>query len=310
MDDLEIISRFDDYLKVERGYSDYTVRNYIDDIYDFCDYLKTVGFKNLTMLKPNVTRYYLMYMNEKGYKETTISRKLSSLRSFYKFMFSEGYTKVNIFNEVSAPKKPKKLPEQIYPEEIEGMFNSINTDTALGIRNYTLLEVLYGTGVRVSELCGIKLSDIDFYNSYITVFGKGSKERNVPMHNRLKDSLKEYINFARGELLAKSINKDTDILFLNYKGGELTPRGVRVILNEITDGAAEKIKIHPHMLRHSFATHLLNNGADLRSVQELLGHVNLSTTQIYTHISKEQLIKEYEKHHPLALKKEEENEEI
>lgn len=310
MNDLEIISRFDDYLKVERAYSDYTVQNYIDDIYDFYDYLKVTGFSNMTTLKPNITRYYLMYMNEKGYKETTIARKLSSLRSFYKFMVSEGYTKVNIFNEVSAPKKPKKLPEQLYPEEIESMFNCINTDTALGIRNYAILEVLYGTGVRVSELCGIKLSDIDFYNSYITVFGKGSKERNVPIHDRLKDSLKEYINFSRSELLSKSKDKTTDKLFINYKGGELTPRGVRVVLDEITDQAAEKISIHPHMLRHSFATHLLNNGADLRSVQELLGHVNLSTTQIYTHISKEQLIKEYEKYHPLANKKEEKNEKI
>ena len=305
MNDLEIISRFDDYLKVERAYSDYTASSYIEDIYDFYDYIKTTGFKSLTNLKPNVTRYYLVYMNEKGYKETSIARKLSSLRSFYKFMVSEGYTTVNIFNEVTAPKKPKKLPEQIYPEEIEEMFNSIDTDTVLGRRNYAILELLYGTGVRVSELCGIKLSDIDFYNKYITVFGKGSKERNVPIHDRLKDALNDYINFGRSELLSKNKEKKSDKLLLNYKGGDLTVRGVRVVLDEITDATSEKIKIRPHMLRHSFATHLLNNGADLRSVQELLGHVNLSTTQIYTHISKEQLIKEYEKYHPLANKKEE-----
>lgn len=305
MDDLEMISRFDDYLRVERAYSDYTANSYIEDIHDFYDYIKVTGFKSLTNLKPNITRYYLMYMNEKGYKETSIARKLSSLRSFYKFMVSEGYTNVNIFNEVTAPKKPKKLPEQIYPEEIEEMFNSINTDTVLGRRNYAILELLYGTGVRVSELCGIKLSDIDFYNKYITVFGKGSKERNVPIHDRLKDALNDYINFGRSELLSKSKDKQSNKLLLNYKGGDLTVRGVRVILDEITDATSEKIKIHPHMLRHSFATHLLNNGADLRSVQELLGHVNLSTTQIYTHISKEQLIKEYEKYHPLANKREE-----
>lgn len=305
MNDMEMINRFDDYLKIEKGYSEYTARSYIDDIYDFKDYLKTTGFSSFNSLKPNVTRYYLMYMNEKGYKETTISRKLSSLRSFYKFMVIEGYAKVNIFNEVSAPKKPKKLPEQLYPEEIESMFNSINTDTVLGIRNYAILEVLYGTGIRVSELCGIKLSDIDFYNKYITVYGKGAKERNVPIHDRLIESLKEYINYSRSDLLAKTKDKKSDKLFLNYKGGDLTSRGVRVVLDEITDQAAEKISIHPHMLRHSFATHLLNNGADLRSVQELLGHVNLSTTQIYTHISKEQLINEYEKYHPLANKKEE-----
>ena len=191
-----------------------------------------------------------------------------------------------------------------YPSLIKKL-GRINTDTVLGIRNYAILEVLYGTGIRVSELCGIKLSDIDFYNKYITVYGKGAKERNVPIHDRLIESLKEYINYSRSDLLAKSKDKKSDKLFLNYKGGDLTSRGVRVVLDEITDQAAEKISIHPHMLRHSFATHLLNNGADLRSVQELLGHVNLSTTQIYTHISKEQLINEYEKYHPLANKKEE-----
>ena len=308
MDEKEIIARFEDYLRIERSYSEYTTNSYINDIFEFVNYIKQMGFFNICKLRPNVARYYLTYLNEKKYEATSVARKLSSLRSFYRFMIIEGYTDVNIFAEVTAPKKPKRLPEQVFPEEIEDMFQSIDTNTVIGRRNYALLEVLYGTGIRVSELCGLRLKDIDFYNNSITVFGKGSKERMVPIYDGLKETLKDYINFSREELLLK--NKDEnkekiDKLFLNYKGGELTVRGVRVILDEITNHTSEKFKIHPHMLRHSFATHLLNNGADLRSVQELLGHVNLSTTQIYTHVSKEQLINEYQKFHPHAKKEEE-----
>ncbi len=301
MDDYEMIARFNDYLSVERGYSEYTINNYINDIYDFLDYIKKMGFSGLKNLKINVSRYYLAHLNESNYKATSVSRKLSSLRSFYRFMIMEGYTDINIFNEVSAPKKPKRLPEQIFPQEIEEMFESIDTNTVVGRRNYAILEVLYGTGVRVSELCNIELKDIDFYNNTIRIFGKGSKERIVPFYEGLKDTLNDYINFSRNELIAKNKHNDGEVtnkLFINFKGGDLTVRGVRVILDDITNKTAEKFKIHPHMLRHSFATHLLNNGADLRSVQELLGHVNLATTQIYTHVSKEQLIREYEKCHP------------
>ena len=311
MDDIEMISRFTDYLNVERGYSEHTVKNYINDIYDFLDYIKKMGFPSLINLKPNVSRYYLAHLNESKYEPTTVSRKLSSLRTFYRFMIMEGYLEVNIFNEVSAPKKSKRLPEQMFPQEIEEMFDSIDTTTVIGRRNYAILEVLYGTGVRVSELCNIELKDIDFYNNYITVFGKGSKERNVPIYDGLKETLNDYISFSRSELLAKNKSDGGKIstkLFINFKGGDLTPRGVRVILDDITNKTSEKFKIHPHMLRHSFATHLLNNGADLRSVQELLGHVNLSTTQIYTHVSKEQLLKEYEKFHPHAKEKKDDEE--
>jgi len=309
MNDIEMISRFTDYLNVERGYSEYTVNNYINDIYDFFEYIKKIGFTGFKNLKPNVARYYLAHLNEQHYKATSVSRKLSSLRSFYRFMIMEGYVDLNIFNEVSAPKKDKRLPEQMFPQEIEDMFNTIDTNTVIGRRNYAILEVLYGTGVRVSELCNIELKDIDFYNNFITVYGKGSKERSVPIYDGLKETLNDYISFSRNELLLRNKNCNGDYtnkLFVNFKGGELTVRGVRVILDDITDKTSEKYKIHPHMLRHSFATHLLNNGADLRSVQELLGHVNLSTTQIYTHVSKEQLLKEYEKCHPHAGKKEDE----
>ena len=178
----------------------------------------------------------------------------------------------------------------------------------MGMRNYALLETLYGTGIRVSELCGLKLGDVDFYNDQITVMGKGSKMRNVPIYEGLKKRLFDYIQFSRKELLGKAKGKPINILFLNSKGGPLTTRGVRVILDEITDKACTTLKVSPHMFRHSFATHLLNNGADLRSVQELLGHANLATTQIYTHIMDEKLKSEYLKYHPRARRKD--NEEV
>jgi integrase/recombinase XerC len=161
-----------------------------------------------------------------------------------------------------------------------------------------MLELLYGTGIRVSELCSLSISDIDFYNETILVAGKGNKERYLPIYDSIKNALLDYLEFARPSLLARSGNTDEKRLFLNFHGGPLTQRGVRVIINDICLRAAINQKAHPHMFRHTFATHLLNNGADLRSVQELLGHANLSSTQIYTHVSKENLRREFLKRHP------------
>ena len=302
--DSEIISSYKDYLEVERGYSVYTVSNYLDDIYDFCDYLKEKKIDSIVNVSVNVARYYVMELNKKDYKATSVSRKISSLRGLYRFMILEGYIENNVFNEVSAPKKEKLLPKQLYVNEIEAMFDSIDQKTAIGKRNYAILEMMYDTGVRVSELCNLKITDIDYNDDFITIFGKGKKERSIPLLKPLKAALMDYMNFSRSILLAKSKDAPTDVLFLNHRGGPLTTRGVRVVLDEITEKTAENIKVHPHMVRHSFATHLLNGGADLRSVQKLLGHVNLATTQIYTHVSREQLLAEYAKCHPHAHKKE------
>lgn len=308
--DSEIIKAYKDYLEVERGYSYYTVTSYLDDIKEFTDYLIAKKINSITNVSVNIARYYLMELNKNDYKATSVSRKLSSLRGLYRFMILEGYTETNVFNEVSAPKHEKLLPKQLYVDEIEAMFDSIDQKTAIGKRNYAILEMMYDTGVRVSELCNLKITDIDYNSDFITIYGKGKKERSVPLLKVLKSALMDYMNFSRSELLAKCKDQPTDNLFLNHRGGPLTTRGVRVILDEITDATLENIKVHPHMIRHSFATHLLNGGADLRSVQKLLGHVNLATTQIYTHVSREQLIAEYTKYHPHAHKKEENDEEV
>ena len=308
--DNEIISAYKDYLEVERGYSIYTVLNYLDDIKEFQDFLKAKRLDSITNVSVNVARFYVMELNKDNYKATSVSRKLSSLRGLYRFMILEGYLETNVFNEVTAPKHEKLLPKQLYVDEIEAMFDAIDQKNAIGKRNYALLEMMYDTGVRVSELCNLKITDVDYNSDFITIFGKGKKERSIPLLKPLKSALMDYMNFSRSELLAKSKEAPTDVLFLNHRGGPLTTRGVRVILDDITEDTAKNIKVHPHMIRHSFATHLLNGGADLRSVQKLLGHVNLATTQIYTHVSREQLISEYAKFHPHAHKKEDENETI
>ena len=299
MTDKEIIDAYRDYLEVERGYSEYTLLNYMNDINDFITCLDNKKYKGICNCTVNIARFYIMELTKDGLKPTSISRKLSSLRGLYRFMVREGYVENNVFNEVTSPKKGKLLPKQLYADEIEAMFDSINCKTIIGKRNYCILEMLYDTGMRVSELCNLELSDIDYSLNYIKVFGKGKKERIIPMIESLKSAIYDYVAFSRNELLTKSKER-TNKLFLNHRGTPLTTRGVRVVLDEITNDTSEKIKVHPHMIRHSFATHLLNGGADLRSVQSLLGHVNLSTTQIYTHISKEQLIKEYQKFHPHA----------
>lgn len=302
MNDYDIIVGYKDYLDVERGYSEYTLQNYMNDIDEFVNYLKENKYKGICNCTLNIARFYIAHLNRKKYKPTSISRKLSSLRGLYRYMVREGYVKVNIFNEISTPKKEKLLPKMLYVDEIEAMFDVIDCSKAIGKRNYCLLEMLYDTGMRVSEICNLEINDIDFSENYITVFGKGKKERTVPMPDSLRSAVMDYLSFARNELLLKnrSNEKRTTKFFVNHRGGPLTTRGVRVILDEITNQTSEQIKIHPHVLRHTFATHLLNGGADLRSVQSLLGHVNLSTTQIYTHVSKEQLIAQYSKFHPHA----------
>lgn len=299
----ESIELYEAYLQVERGYSDYTIGNYLRDIKDFQDYLSSEEMGDiLSVRSKNISRYYVAYMTGKNYSTRTINRHISSLRSFYRFLQRKGIVVDNFFSEVETLKNDKNLPHFLYENEIKTMFNAIDTTTALGRRDMAILELLYGSGLRVSELCSLTEKDIDFSNDTIKVFGKGHKDRYVPISSKAKEALKNYLALGRNELLMRNEKNNPEQLFLNFHGGPLTTRGVRVVLNDIVNKAADTFKVSPHMLRHTFATSLLDGGADLRSVQEMLGHVNLSTTQIYTHVSKEKIKEAYMNNHPRQRK--------
>ena len=292
----QAIEKYKQYLITERNYSEYTVNSYIDDICGFKDFLTEEGLGTLITARSVHARNYMTRMFNMDYKKKSIARKLSSLKTFYRFLITEKIVAKNPFELIESPKVEKSLPHFLYKEEIEKIFNSIDTTTAIGKRNIAIMEILYGSGLRVSELCSLKMDNLDFANEMIKVIGKGNKERYVPMNTRTIDALQTYIHIGRTELILKCESSAPLEIFVNRSGGALTPRGVRVIINKVLDDAAESIHVYPHMLRHTFATHLLDGGADLRSVQEMLGHSNLSTTQIYTHVSTEQLKKSMENH--------------
>lgn len=296
----EYLEKYRAYLQNERYYSPHTINNYTKDILEYLKYLEQDNI-TLTNTGLNLARNYAYTLANKNLKPTSINRKLSSIRNFYRFLITQEVVKSNPFDAIETIKIEKKLPNYLYLDDLETLFNSIDQSTPLGVRNYCLLELLYGTGIRVSELCNIKLHDIDFYNNNILITGKGNKQRYVPIHESLKEVLITYLNFARNELL-KDSDEIVDNLFVNHRGGPLTSRGVRDILKNLVNESGLNVKISPHVLRHSFATHMLDYGADLRSVQKLLGHENLSTTQIYTHVSKEKLKESYLQHHPRAKK--------
>lgn len=305
MTDTEAIEKFLDYLKNVKNYSDNTILSYHNDINEFHEFIisERMAPDFMKIRNNRVCKNFISYLSSMNLASTSISRKLSSLRSFYDFLLKNNQITTNFFDEVEAPKAPKRLPKMIKSSEIEMLMNSCNQDTPLGLRNYCILEVLYGCGLRVSELCGLEIKDIDFVEHLILVHGKGSKDRVVIMFEDLAHDLKRYISTYRLDLLYLSKNQENRHVFLNKNGTTLTPRGVRVILNKLIADCGETFHLSPHMLRHSFATALLNNGADLRSVQELLGHENLSTTQIYTHVTFENIKKSYELSHPRAMKK-------
>ena len=286
-----LIESYKKYLQIERNYSEYTVISYLKDIKDFSSFLQREGFGSLLSIrKGNVPRYFISSLANQGLTRKSIARKISGLRGFYRYLVKNRAIKENVFFEVETPKIEKNLPKFLYEEEIQKLFEAIDTTSPRGKRDLAILELLYGSGLRVSELCALTDKSLDFPNGMVRVFGKGQKGRYVPLSQPAISALQLYLLAGRPLLLRKETES---ALFLNFFGGPLSTRGVRVVLNNILVMASENLKISPHMLRHSFATHLLNGGADLRSVQEMLGHVHLASTQIYTHVSNEQLKKAY-----------------
>ncbi|MBR6071942.1 MAG: tyrosine recombinase [Acholeplasmatales bacterium] len=304
MTNLEALNDFLVYLSSEKGYSDNTITSYKNDILEFISFLESERMAKdiFSIRKARVCQNYISYMSREGLKPTSIHRHVSSLSSFYDYLMKEELVSDNFFKEIDTPKTKKGLPKGIGENEIKMLFDICDLDNKLGYRNYCILGCLYGCGLRVSELCNMEIKDIDFNERLIRIHGKGSKDRDVIMYEELSDSLKHYISTFRVELLYNSKELNNRNVFLNKNGTKLTRVGVRKILEKLVSDCGEAYHISPHMLRHSFATSLLNNGADIRSVQELLGHESLSTTQIYTDVAMDAMKKSYYLAHPRANK--------
>ena len=292
---MKYLSDYLEYLKYQKNYSDETIHSYSIDIEEFLDYINSECI-NICEVGYDVVKAWLINLDEKKNKSTTVSRKISSLRGFYKYLINNKIIDSNPFSLVSLPKKERHLPRFFYYNELEEMFQVPKLNTALGQRDRLLLEMLYATGVRVSELVNIKVSDIN--GEEIKVLGKGNKERIVEFGDYAESILELYLKEGYKHLNIKK----SEYLFLNNRGGKLTTRGVRYILDNIINKTTIDKKISPHMLRHTFATHLLNEGCDLLTVQELLGHESLTATSIYTHITNDRLKEVYFKCHPRAKK--------
>ena len=295
----QYIEEFKTYLSVEKNFSEHTLCAYSSDIISYVLWLNGESCTNVNFDK---LREYLHFIQRFDYKKTTIARKTAAIRTFYKFLFREKYIDTNPALSLSAPKRPKPLPKFLTPEEVERILDNVRIDTPAGFRNRVILELLWATGMRVSELSNLNFGDIDLDENEIRVFGKGAKERIVLMSDRAKNYLKQYIDSARSLIVAPEyttpdMNEDSP-LFINNTGYRLQNKTIRKVINDTVAKIDLPKKVTPHVFRHSFATKLIENGADLRVVQELLGHAGISNTQIYTHISMKHMKDVYESAHP------------
>ena len=289
---MKYIDDFIRYLRVVKKDSDYTLVNYREDLMELYDFNT-----DLLNIDEGYVSEYLEYLYAKGLSRNSISRKLSAIRSFYNYLVREDIVEVNYFKDIANPKRARSLPKYARDNDLEVMFNSFDLSLELEQRNRLILELLYATGVRVSELVGIKLLDIDKNNNSIKILGKGRKERIVFFGSYARDILDLYLKDGRRKILK---DHQSDYLFLNKNGKKLSARYVRVVINKVVSHCGIEYHISPHTLRHTFATDMLNAGADLMSVKELLGHSSLNTTSIYTHVSQDKLKDIYDMAHPRA----------
>ncbi|PAD22121.1 site-specific tyrosine recombinase XerD [Terribacillus saccharophilus] len=292
----EALDDFIHYLQIERGLSENTLQSYARDLRTYARYLQENEVQEWAHVTRAKLTAYLRWLHDDGKSAATIARTLSSIRLFHQFLLREYGLKEDPSIHIDTPKKERKLPKILSSEEVDKLLTCPGTDT-LTIRNRAMLETLYATGLRVSELLALELDDLHLEMGFVRCFGKGSKERIVPLGDMAKARLEEYLNRSR-KILLKS--KASDILFVNHHGNPLSRQGFWKVLKQIARNAGIQKEITPHTLRHSFATHLLENGADLRAVQEMLGHADISTTQIYTHVTKTRLKDIYKTHHPRA----------
>ena len=296
----EQLKNYLDYIQGAKNVSPHTVHNYRRDIEQFIDFLRRLkpGAFTLSDVDTYLARRYLASLISSEYSRKTLARHIASLRSFCRYLCREQLIDTNPFVGIRTPKLERRLPQFLDVPEIDALLK-LPPNTLLGRRDRAIMELLYGAGVRVSELTGLSMQNLDMEEQYILVFGKGAKERIIPIGKMAVQALLIYLRESR-PLLGKKNAEVTDALFLNHSGTPLSDRSVRRVLEKYVDMLAVHKRVTPHTLRHSFATHLLDNGADLRSVQDLLGHVSLKTTQIYTHVSSERLLSVYRNAHPRA----------
>ena len=303
----QLLAQFFEHLRYERNVSEHTLRNYASDLGQFYDYLAPADSEgkrrevDIRQIDHITIREWLSTLHAAQKKKTSVARKLAALRTFFQFLVREGLVELNPAKLVSTPRLEKKLPNHLSIEDAVRFIETPDTETDLGRRDRAILELLYGTGVRVSELTKLDLGDVDFQNKLVRVTGKRRKQRIVPFGDPALHALLNYLAVRNAFLQnAPLAERETQALFLNYQGTRITTRSVGRMVDKYITICAGIHNISPHSLRHSFATHLLDSGADLRDIQELLGHARLSTTQIYTHVSMEKLIEVYDKTHPKA----------
>ena len=302
------VEQFLEHLRYERNVSTHTLRNYSSDLEQFLDYLAPVNHQTGKRNSPEVAvidhltiREWIASLHSAQKKKASIARKLATLRTFFQFLVREGLLELNPAKLVATPKQEKKLPRHLSVEDAIRFIETPDNDTDLGKRDRAMLELMYATGVRVAELTTLNLADIDFRNQLIRVTGKRRKQRIVPFGEPAGQALRAYLKIRDNFLMKAAVSlRDEEALFLNYQGTRITTRSVGRMVDKYIQICAGIHNISPHALRHSFATHLLDSGADLRDIQELLGHARLSTTQVYTHVSMEKLIEVYDKAHPKA----------
>lgn len=297
MDMEKLLEQFLDYMRTGRNASPYTIKNYGNDIGQFLDYCKEQGIAALEKVDRSLLRRYLAELDEVGYVKASIARRVAELRSFGDFLVRGQVLGQNVFRTISAPRVPKRLPQYLTVAEIELLLAAFDTSTPRGLRDCAIIEVLYAAGLRVSELVALDVGDVDLAQTQVRVMGKGNRERIGLLGRSAVRAVWAYLEAGRPALLSQ---QSTNALWLNHRGGRLTVRGVALILDKAGEQAGIRTRVSPHVLRHSFATHLLDGGADLRVVQELLGHANLVTTQIYTHVSQSRAREVYMRAHPRA----------
>ena len=296
------IKTFLDYLSVEKGFSPNTISAYRNDLYQLAGFIQERARKEILApdwsgVDRSLLLSHILDLKDRGYTSTTVARKVAAAKSFFEFLVADGIISHNPTLNLGSPKVGKSLPKPISAEQVRQLLDQPDESTLEGIRDKAMLELLYASGMRVSELVSLNVGDVDLQASYVRCFGKGSKERIIPLYPQAVDTLRRYLEESRPVLVR---NRKDKALFLNRRGDRLTRQGFWQILKSYARAANLSTRVTPHTLRHSFATHMLNGGADLRSVQELLGHANISTTQVYTHLTSERIKEVYDSAHPRA----------